>query len=297
MKDATFETAREFLENVSNPVDFCKVLVQATIKDPTSSIMKINYQMFQIHSNNSLKDEYMSYFGLPIFTTLSDTKLNYEIEICQDPRLAEAVSNVSSQLNKDEHLSLQAQLFPNLISRIVFSDDAEFVETGVKIVIVLLLQPSTRRFVRPFVEDSLFLSIIKQKWVNNGFISDIEDAFYFPMDEINGFFYEKEEDYVAGHFLKIRTLQSKLLKNLDFAALSQMPLGSFVSIEQISPVIAQFSKQNLSAIIELMGVSGYPQDIHPSVLIDAIASSLVLRSIKVNKNVCAFPTEVPYIIY
>lgn len=249
--------------------------------------------MFQIHANTALKDELMSYFGLPIFTSLSETKLNYEVELCNDKRLSEAIQNVSERMKTDADLALQADFFSKFVYCILSSKDSECFECAMKILTILLLQPSSRRFTKPVLEDRLFISIIKQKWDQQLNISDLENVFYSPIDEVSGIFYEQKEEYVAAHFQKIRNLQMKLLNYSELASFSEIPLSSFKSIEQFLPALCQFSPDNLKVILSHMGIAGYPTDIPVPILVDCISSSLVLRSPMSNDNLCAYPTEVP----
>lgn len=291
-----FEQFTEFMERVTNVEEFCQSIFHSALNDCSPLILKIIYQMFQIHSNFALNDELMSFFGLPVFVTLSESRLNYEIHSCQDQRLSEALKNVSNELKTDKTLHFRSQFFFKFVEIVLKSKDIEIVDFAIKIFLILLHQPSSRRFIKPILEDTLAISILKQKWFDQLNIGRLEDSFYFPIDEMSGIYYENNDEYIDVQFKTIRNLQAKLLNNSELDAFTNIPLNSFCSIENIMNTLCNISCVNLKLILSNMGVAGYSNDVNTSVLIDHISSSLLLRSNISSECISAYPTEVKQII-
>ena len=245
--------------------------------------------------NEILKEEILSYFGLPIFIKLSETRLQYEINLCQDKRLAKAVSNIIDSLgngDKDEPVRFQAECPTLFIKSVISSTDMEFTTMGIKLIILLLLQPSCRRFVKPFLEDNLFISHVKTKISDLKLLHELETAFFYPIDEFSGVYFNSHEEYIYSHFSKIRTLQAKILDHQELTSLSRMALSTFSSYDKIYQAIIILSPELLKLILVNMGCAGFPMDLSNSVLLDAIAGSLVLRQPLKFDSISTFPTEV-----
>lgn len=274
--------------------EFCRNLIQLTSTEPSSlSLIKIISAIFQLPTIFELREEILTYFGLPIFSKLSEAKLKYEVELCQDPRLLEAVENISKSLN-DPSLQLQAEFILNFVKIILNSSNLEFVEAAVKFVTLLLAQPSFRRFIKPLLEDILFGSLIKYKGVNPDILQDFEAVFYFSIEEVSGVYYESYEDYVAAHYLKVRSLQTKLFEFPELQSLAKASQSTFSSYGTIIQNIGAMNSPQLHQILLQMGLNGYSKELPGNILIDAIASSLVLRqNVHHNQSTASiFPTEV-----
>ena len=282
------------LEGVKDPAFFVKALFETIIKEPSASLIKIIHATFLIQNNFLIKEEVQAYFGLPIFANLSEARLLHEIDLCQDQRLGEAVSNVSSALNigNDPLIIGHKSFFFNFIELVKVSIDVEFVEASLELLTLLLLQPSCRRFVKPLMEDSLFLSFIKSKMTNNIFIDELESVFYYPIDEISGVSFNSPEEYTFTHFSKIRSLQAKILDIPELSPLARMPLNYFTASSRIFQCLIQLPSDSLRLILLKMGCAGFPQNFSNEVLIDAITMTLLLRSINSTDDCCVFPTEV-----
>lgn len=289
-----FESLQETIKNVNNAEKFCQFLFTSALTQPSTNFIRLIYQVLQMKIDLKFRDEVLGYFGISIFTKLSETKLKHEIESCQDPRLHEAVSNISSALNDEKNLILkvQAQFFDNFIYTVVSSNDVEYIESSLELIVLLLLQPSCRRFIKPYLEDKLFPSLIKLKIHNLNLFSEFENVFFFPIDEISGVYYESHEDYISSHFSKIRDFQSKLLESNDLSLIATLPLNYFIDYQQIYNVSSKLSDKQLIAILCTLGCAGFEMETPREVLIDAISSNLVLRKSFLSQSFSVFPTEV-----
>lgn len=242
-----------------------------------------------------LREEVMGYFGLPIFTELSEKKLKHETEACQEPRLEEAVANISSSLidESNSFLKVQANFFKDFIDIFFESNDPEYIESSLELIILLLLQPSCRRFVKPLLEDLLFPSLVKFKIQNNSkLLAEFENVFFFPINELSGVYYESFTEYISAHFSKIRNFQSKLLESNNIFPITGLPLNSFTDYQQISNSLIQLSNDQLVSVLSTMGCAGFKKETPREVLIDSICSNLVLRKANFNESFSVFPTEV-----
>ena len=291
IKGLNFEKLQEYFDSIHDKNDFCQQLIKLTLAEPSISLLKIMSSLFQFPTNFQLREEIVSYFGLPAFVKLSETKLKYEVELCQDPRLLEAVENISNNLS-DSPLKLQTEFPLKFALAILNSSDLEFIEEAVKFVTLLLSQPSCRRFLKPLLEDILFGSIMKFKGVNQEVFQDFENVFYFPIDEVSGVYYESYEEYVALHFSKVRTLQEKLLNIPELGAFAKSSQSSFISYGNIAQAIGNLNVELIQQILLQIGIDGYSRDLPKNVLIDAIASQLVLRPNTQSNVFSIFPTEV-----
>lgn len=284
-----------YLESISSSPEFCKSLFSTLMTSPSSSILRIIYSALHIQKNYALKEEIISYFGLPIFTQLSDMRKFHEFEISLDERLKQAVSNISSIMmksNNDSNLKLQSELFPKILDYLIISDDRDFIEIGLKLLIILLLQPSCRKFCRPLIADTLFLSVMKSKLGNLNLLQELYTVFFYPINEVNGVQFESHEEYVAAHFSKIRSLQSKFHGNPSITSLSKLSSINFNSREKIYLCLSTLSPECLNDILSIMGCSSYSKDLAREILVDSIIDNLVLRQLFTNENISAFPTEV-----
>ena len=243
-----------------------------------------------------LREKVLGYFGLPIFTKLSEKKLKHEIEFCQDPRLEEAVTNISLSLKNESNvvLKVQADFFHKFIIKVLTSDNLEFIKSSLELVILLLLQPSCRRFIKPLLEDVLFPSLIKLKISNSNLMKEFENVFFFPMDERFGVHYETYEEYISSHFSKVRYFQSKVLESNLELPIKDLPLSSFGNYFQISSSLMQLSNENLTTVLAIFGNSGFKKETPRECLIDSIASTLVLRESNFKESFTVFPTEVSF---
>jgi hypothetical protein len=242
-----------------------------------------------------LREEFLVYFGLPMFSKLSEAKLQYEVENCQDSRLLEAVENIKKSMdNSDSSLQLQTKFFSKFVQIILNSFDLEYVEEAIKFITILLAQPSCRRFIRPLLEDTLFGSVIKYKNIQQDILQDFENVFYFPIDEVCGVYYEYYEDFVVSHFLKVRSLQTKLFSFPGFELISRASQNTFMSYGNILQSISALNTSQLNQILFQIGIDGYSQELADNILIDAIASHLFLRqNVHVHlSSASIYPTEV-----
>ena len=285
---------QEAIESINDPSVFCRALFQSASNEPSKEALKLIYQILQIKTSLKLREEALEYFGLPIFTKLSEIRLKQEIESCQDSRLEEAVSNISSSLNDEKNfiLNVKSKYFNNFIENILNSSNLEYIEVSVELIILLLLQPSCRRFVKPLLEDKLFLSFIKLKLANYNLISELEDAFFFPIDEISGVYYESQEEFISAHFSKIRNFQTKLFEFDELSLISKHPLNSFNNFQNICNSLNQLSDKHLEKLLFIIGCAGFAKDTPRHVLIDAIASNLFLRNPSTETIFSVYPTEV-----
>lgn len=273
--------------------EFCRNLIQLTSTEPSSlSFIKIVSAIFQLPTIFQLREEILTYFGLPIFAKLSEAKLKYEVELCQEPRLLEAVENISKSLGDSAALQLQAECFSNFVKIILNTSDLEFVEEAIKFVTLLLAQPSCRRFIKPLLEDILFGSLIKYKGVNPDILHDFDNVIYFPIEEVSGVYYESYEDYVSAHYLKVRSLQTKLFNFPELQVLAKASQSSFISYGNIIQNIGCMNVSQLHQVLLEMGFNGYSTELPANILIDAIASGLVLRQNIHQGTTSIFPTEV-----
>lgn len=291
IKSLSFEKLQEYFDSIHDKNDFCQHLIKLTLVEPSISLLRIMSSLFQFPTNFVLREEILSYFGLPVFIKLSEAKFKYEVELCQDPRLLEAVENISKNLS-DSSLHLQAEFSLKFALAILNSSDLEFIEEAIKFVTLLLSQPSCRRFLKPLLEDILFGSIIKFKGVNQETLQDFENVLYFPIDEVSGVYYESYEEYVASHFSKVRTLQTKLLNVPELGAFAKSSQSSFISYGNISQAIGNLDVKLIQQILLQIGIDGYSRELPKNVLIDAIASHLVLRPNTQSNVFSIFPTEV-----
>ena len=292
IKSLNFDKLQEYFCLIEDKSEFCKYLIHLTSTSPSVSLIKILSSILNLSSNYQLRDELTAYFGLPIFTKLSEVKLNYEIELCQDPRLLEAVRNISKSLD-NPLVSLQAGFAKIFLQNILNSSDMCFVEEAIKFVTLLLAQPSCRRFLKPLLEDILFASVIKYKGVNQEILLDFESIFYFPIDEISGVYYESREEYVAAHFSKVRSLQIKLFGHFPgLELLAKASQNSFIAYGNIIQIIGNFDAAQICQILFQIGLDGFSRELSSNVLIDAIASHLLLRAHQNFDSSSIFPTEV-----
>lgn len=288
-----FDKLQDYFETIVEKGEFCRNLIQLTSTEPSSlSLIKIISAIFRLPTIFQLREEILTYFGLPIFSKLSEAKLKYEVELCQDPRLLEAVENISKSLGDSAALQLQADCFSNFVKIILNSPDLEFVEEAVKFVTLLLAQPSCRRFIKPLLEDILFGSLIKYKGVNPDILQDFENVIYFPIEEVSGVYYESYEDYVSAHYSKVRSLQTKLFNFPELQVLAKASQNSFISCGNIIQNIGSMNVSQLHQVLLQMGFNGYSTELPANILIDAIASSLVLRQNVHQGTTSIFPTEV-----
>lgn len=290
------ETLIEAIKNINDPSKFCQVLFHSALNEPSILFIKLVYQVLQMKIDFNFRDEVLGYFGIPIFTKLSQTRLKYEIESCHDPRLEEAVANISSSLNDKNNLILkdQADYFNSFIESVLSSNDPEYIQSSLELIILLLLQPSCRRFIKPVLEDKLFPSVIKFKIQNLTLLSEFESVFFFPIDEVSGIYYESLEEHVSAHFTKICKFQSKLLDSKDIFSINTLPLNSFTDYQQICNSLSQLSHKQLVSILFTMGCASFVMETPREILIDSIASNLVLRKTPSKESFSVFPTEVKY---
>lgn len=291
----------EFFNSLNNPHEFVKSLVQDIIQNDSFAAVQVMHSTFLMHRNLILKEEIQNYFGLPIFVKLSEARLASELEICEDSRLAEAVLNISTSIKNgnDLLLSEQADFFSTFIHKLLNSNSIseEFIHGSVKLIIILLLQPSCRRFVKPFLEDVLFISCIKTKVTNQALLNELMEVFYYPIDESTGIYYESYEEYVTDHSKKIRSIQSKLLGNTELIPIVGNCFNFiYAAPERIYQVIQQVPSHLLNEILFLMGFDGFSRELDDSILVDAIVSNLIFRGSNLNRSIANFPTEVTKLV-
>ncbi len=284
----------EYLTCIENSFEFCKSLFTAFSSTPSTSSIRVIYHALHIQTNFNLKEEILSYFGLPIFVKLSESRLKHEIETSHDERLKQAVLNISSALSNgnDLRLKIQAGAFQKLVDSLLVANDEQFIKSGLELTILLLLQPSCRRFIKPFLEDILFVSVIKVKFHDMKLIQELENVYYFPIDEQNGVSFGSQEEYVSAHFTIIRSLQFKLLEYHECSHFTQIPSSVFDSREQIYQALISSSQDGLHLILSRMGCAGYSKDLSRDILLNAIIESLVLRNPLKIESIPIFPTEV-----
>lgn len=287
------EKLREALENMVDPAKFCQVLFQTALNETTEDSIKLIFQTLLLGISFKLKEEISGYFSLPIFTKLSVPRLKFEIESCQDIKLEEAVVNISAMLNEENNivLKLQAEFFNRFIDIVLKSNDSEYIGESLRLIALLLLQPSFRRFIKPLLEDRLFLSSIKFAYSGTDLIRELESIFFYPIDELSGVNFESSEDYISAQYAKIRNIQEILLEFDELSSIAKLPLNAFNNYQQISSSINQLTDLQIGTVLSSMGSSGYPEGTPREVLIDSIASGLLLRTSS-TEHFSVFPTEV-----
>ena len=281
----------EYFDLIQETSGFCRHLIKLILAEPSASLIRILSATFQFPTSFQLREEILMYFGLPAFVKLSNAKLKYEIELCQDPRLLEAVKNISNNLS-DSSLHLQAEFLLQFLLIILNSTDIQFIDEAIKLVTVLLAQPSCRKFLKPLLEDILFGSIIKYKGLNQDILQDFENVLYFPINEVTGVYYESYEEYVASHFAKVKSLQSKLMNSSEPNLLAKTSHSNFFTYGSITQAIEPLQLDHIHEILLQIGINGYSRDLPKNILIDAIASYLVLRPNIRLTSFSIFPTEV-----
>ena len=292
----------DFFNSLGNPHEFVKSLVKEIIQNDSFVAVQVMHSSFLMHQNLILKEEIQNFFGLPIFVKLSEARLANEVEICEDSRLADAVLNISTIIKSgnDILLSEQADFFFTFVHKLLNSNsiNEEFIHSSIKLIIILLLQPSCRRFVKPFLEDVLFISCIKIKVNNQALINELMEVFYYPINESTGIYYESPEEYVNDHSKKIRSIQSKLLGNPELIPIVRNCFNFiYTAPEKINQVIQQVPSHLLLEILLTMGFNGFSRELDDSVLVDAIVSNLIFRSSNLCKRIANFPTEVKSYIF
>lgn len=280
----------EYIENIKNVVQYIELLCDDILKMNYPDGVRLLCSMLTIHKNVALRDEIQSYFTVPVFAKLSESRLLIEAELCQDSRLVQAVKLI--KFDKDTLLTKKTTFLYDLINCLVVSKDEIFITESIKLISSLLSQPSFRRFVKPLLQDTLFLSQIKSKCTDINIYSELEYIFFYPINEVSGVFFENRDEYIKHHFIKLKNYRENTLKFAELDLFSYMPEECFLDSFKFKAIISQLSKVQLRLILSAMGCANFSDTLTESVMIEYILLEHIIRVdyFKEHKNV--LPTEV-----
>lgn len=284
-----------FLSTVTEVPQFVDYALSEIIKSNSLSALKITASSFLMHQNSSLRSHFQEYFGLPIFTNLSQIRLSHEIENSDDKRLQEAVLNISTLIKNDPLglISKQANWLKDFVRQVLDSSDPFFINDSIKFFCILLLQPSCRRFVRSFMEDTLFISTIKTKHCNSSTLTEFDSIYFYNFNEVLGVNFASADQMISEHSLRLKLFQSRLLDEPELNAFSQLSYLDLMRPHIMASLLASHSIYQLGLVLNALGNASFEvSKLDSQIAIDYIVSSLVLRPFHTASISTVYPTEV-----
>jgi len=283
-------TLIDFIEKIENPIIFVETLLDNVLTTSDPAYVRLSCAILKVHSNCGLREEFQSYFSLPIFANISDTRLSMEIELFEDHRLSIAVDSIKT--GSDIAIQKKASFFWKFLANIFSSTDNCLLLEYMQFINLLLLQPSLRRFIKPALEDVLFIARMKSKCLDMAVISELEYIFFYPINEITGVYFESEEEFVKNHFMKLNSYKKSLIEIHDLDAISNVSEDFILTPGKLSMLLSQFSHEQLRIILSAMGCANFPETLEKHFLIESISLEFCLRSHYFKKYISSFPDEV-----
>ena len=242
----------QLLNSISNVTEFTEELVSRILKQPTVELMQILTSTITLHSNQPLRSQVAEFFGPPLLHQLSQVRKEYESRF--NPEFF--------SVNMDSNA--KTKFFPHLVETLL--PIPELHPHFLNLLVVILLQPSLRRFVKPFLEDSLIL----QRFSYNG-LSELERLMHYPINEVTGVYFDSPEEHFQFRYAFIQEFHSQLIQSGRLKNLASL---STIEFTNCSAQLQSLSKEDLIFVLKLLHCQNFPVDSSKELFIDAILSML-----------------------
>lgn len=252
------------LNSVSNCQEFVRELTERILKEPSTHLLQLLTTALTLHSNQALRTGLTEYFGLPLLKQLSESRFNYEASVNQN------LAEITFLDGSSEEFVQKSTFFPALIKSIL--PKSELHPLFLNLLIVVLLQPSIRRFVKPFLEDSLVL-----QQFNFSSVPDVERLIHYPINENTGVYFETPEEHFQAKFHFVQEFHSELLKSGKCTQLAKL---STIELTKCPPLLADLSLEELKFVLNLLHCGNVPNEISKEALIQEISALLQCPSIE-----------------
>ena len=246
------------LNSVTDYHAFSSELISNLLSKPSAELIQLLSASLTLHSNKSLYIEVGEYFGMPLLKQLSEVRLSYEI--ANNDKLSEFVSVQS----RSEDFLQKSSFLPSLVKALL--PRPELHPHFLNLVTVLLLQPSLRRFVKPFLEDSL---VLQQFHFDS--LTELDRIWHYPINEFTGVYFESPEEHFQSRFAFIQQFHSELLKSGRMSGLAKL---STIELVTCALHLRSLTVDELTFILNLLHCGNFPKDMSKESYIQAVVSLL-----------------------
>ena len=293
----TIDEQLDAFHSVSDVSKFCGNVLSFFMREPSLKSLGTLINLFLIHGNSALHEEYLEYFSLPIFINLSTQRLEIEQENSANLNFTELLANLKLKIlssgSDDEFMHLKTSFLPSFINFLISCQSVDIAELGIEFLKIILIQPSCRRFVKPYLEDMLLITQLKQRSVQIKNVVELEKIYFYPIDDNNGVPYPCVEDYIKAHSTKVSNLQKKVTDTTYTVSLfSQVPTRIFASPRELYATLKNLSVDDMKVILGKLGCASFPNEIPHSALVEAICNLTILRIDSFVNLKSALPDEV-----
>ncbi len=246
------------LNSIQDSKAFANELTKKILQEPNLELIQLLTASLTLHSNKFLYSELSEYFGLPLFKQLSEARLQFEM------RKNDRIQKVEFNENASPEFLQKSSFLPGLIE--VIFEQVKLYPYFLNLIMVILLQPSLRRFVKPYFEDSL--TLYQFQFAN---IPELVRIWNYPINEFSGVYFANTEAHFQSRFTFIQEFHANLLRSgrcLELAKLSTIELTSCTSH------LENLTEDDLKFVLKMLNCDNYPETIPRQTLIQAIASLL-----------------------